>query len=313
MQFLALANYDELTQFEKFLRMLQINFNILYSITNKYIEISPYSFTRHLSSQRQMAQLVSYNVMDKSHSYFRCWSSRTFFQLLFNFNLIPDKNEEQGDVSIYYIDLGGKNFPDHTFIVIKYQNIHYIIQSYYFAYSVRGKYGLIKLNDDDWLDFSNIITEYKRIEKTPMLASSFFVQTINKRLERYTGVNSEKHGPDMNREARKHKPNTCTFIQKNVAFHNFIMAVILNLNDLKMFIQTHNVHPLQFGIQYKLYDCFLDSESREDSDRETLHGISIDTTRLVYFAGHYYFEIKINATFTTDECVRAIDNVLSTI
>ena len=87
----------------------------------------------------------------------QCSNTRDFFVDLFTNENIKDciyyKNDKIISIEIYSLFgsymLSNKKFiniPDHTFIILKFMDEIYLLQSYYNAYNYSGAYGLRKMD-----------------------------------------------------------------------------------------------------------------------------------------------------------------------
>lgn len=122
-------------------------------------------------------------------------------------------------------DIGGGLFPDHTFLTIRVGSYLIILQSFYYAYNINSKYGIILLSGNEIALFEQLIETYKKIDndykKFQEIKENFYnniesieekerentiiyidltqmkikenIKYSNKLFERYTGINSEKH------------------------------------------------------------------------------------------------------------------------
>lgn len=173
----------------------------------------------------------------------RCTSTRLFNNFFFfphktSENLISNILKRQSSfsdiselVSVDYknilvtrYDMIGGPLPDHTFITVSAGKYLIIVQSFYYAYNMNSKYGVILLSGDEIKLFQNLMKEYKekhekyklekqRLEKkkqdeilsnisTDNTFLDLFVldlnfekeiKPLNVLFQKYTGIDIEKH------------------------------------------------------------------------------------------------------------------------
>jgi hypothetical protein len=193
----------------------------------------------------------------------RCTSTRLFN----NFFFFPHKAEENvisnilkrqssfsnisEFVSVDYknivvtrYDMLGGPLPDHTFITVSAGKYLIIVQSFYYAYNMNSKYGVILLSGDEIKLFQNLMKEYKekhekyksekeRLEKKKeeeilsnisaddtrldlfILDLNFEkdIKPLNILFQKYTGIDTEKHCVYLN--------NVSVNIDTNVSVSSF--------------------------------------------------------------------------------------------
>jgi len=121
------------------------------------------------------------------HHITSCYQTNILFQ-----NILTCDEEDSSDLVVTQIVLkGGQYFPDHQLIYIEYKDTLYIIQSFYYVYTFKGKYGLQMIKDKDEIkDFLSIIELYEKLSLDPDPEK---IKSINNRFMKYTGVDLSKH------------------------------------------------------------------------------------------------------------------------
>ena len=292
MIFICDLDYEHLSPFERILKGIQMNFNCFYEIMNSLVKKNPQSIT---CTPEQVECLLPTGIdIHRSHSHFRCWSSRRFLELLVGFDLLPLKDPEPGDVEVTEVSIGGHKFPDHTFIIIGYNDTYYIMQSYYYAYSMTGKYGLIKLSPDDKTVLQQLLRSYQEYAKTPIDVSH-----LNTILSTFTGVNSVEHAQDMREKVGE---RSCILNIKYMSPIKFAESISQNLGIL----YTHIVENdgILVEIKYQLYLCF------KDTGTETLEKLTgcanFGESLIVYKDGYKYINLDVVGNFPKQYCINIL-------
>ena len=294
----GLENYM-LSPFERILKGIQTHFNCIHAIMNSFIEENPDQLACYPGQEVDIVPGLRRTAsVDAriSHSHFRCLNSRRFFELFVSFDTAPDKPREPRDIVVKQVSLGGVGFPDHTFIIVKYNNSLYILQSYYCAYSMSGKYGLIKLDETEADEFEYLLELYISNEEFPYRD----VSDLNLELSKYTGVNSFEHALDM-REKTDYR--YCSIISKPMSPEFFCQNMLNNIYSLYRYVYT-NPKDISVNIHYKLYLCFKDSGIES---LERLVGVSVQNTKITMeqdsnFKIYHYYSLEINGVFKSEYC-----------
>ena len=173
--------------FELFLQRLQSNYGTIISLTqafqDKFGTVFPNLET----------YLVKDNVDSLSHSFARCYTTREILKNLFGMDRwYRNPNLPSDDAIFRVVNIGGKLFPDHTFVIIQYKESVYLLQSYYYGYLLSGKYGVIKLLGDSFIELDNILEGYKN----PNL-QEYEIEALNRRFSFFTGIESSRHWGDL--------------------------------------------------------------------------------------------------------------------
>jgi len=287
MIFICDLDYEQLSLFEIILKGIQMNFNCFYEIMNSYVKKNPQSIA---CAPEQVACITSGIDIHRSHSHFRCWSSRRFLELLVGFDLLPHKAPEAGDVEVTEVSIGGRMFPDHTFIIIGYNNTYYIMQSYYYAYSMTGKYGLIKLSEGEKDLLKQLLGSYQEYAKTTRDVSH-----LNNILSTFTGVNSVEHGPDMR---ERFGQRGCILNTKYMSPVRFAESLNQNLEILYKHVAENE--GIRVEIKYQLYLCFKDGfETLEKLTGCAAFGKSV----IVNKDGYRYINLDVEGNFPKQHCL----------
>lgn len=100
----------------------------------------------------------------------------------------------------YYMN--GWSYPDHTFVTIRTGKYLIIIQSFYYAYTINSKYGIVLLSGDEITEFEKLMSDYERFAqefKVPMVIEDYTenylpkLAVLSEKLSKYTGIASDKH------------------------------------------------------------------------------------------------------------------------
>lgn len=200
-----------INEFESFLLLFQSNWNeIIVSIqayeilTNDFFdEYSDYVASNE--AYKKFQTLYADELKDAidqdsgNHPIFRCHTSAITMQYLFQ----SDRPTTLPKITYTVISFDGALAPDHIFILLRGpDNINYILQSYYNAYTFNGIYGLYRLSNyqfhkfvkliDDFINMYKSIKHRKHIRQKDVL----YLARLRFRLSYYTGVNSFLHEPD---------------------------------------------------------------------------------------------------------------------
>lgn len=234
LEFIREHNYV-LGSFEYLLQQLQNNYGTIMALLQAFYA----AFSLRIQDLPNYLDISDPHTI--SHSVARCYSTRCVLSQIFGIlswyrtpGLVSD------DMLLTSISLGGEDFPDHTFVTIKYKDDVYILQSYYFSYLLSGKYGVIKVSGNELQELADIITEYQYLE------NNYDIQRIydnNVRLSKFTGVDSSRHHGNV---VQKFGDNTIEIIngyansqcvmrciQRNMyMFEDVLFSMIGNLDDV---------------------------------------------------------------------------------
>lgn len=313
MKFLKEETLESLTSFEKILLSLQTYFIQLYSIMcrmeeNNFDSLSDYGKYMYPIAEESMfvpglRRTASFD--DRlAHSVFRCWTSRTFFERIFSLqdttSWFVNTDPIPGNIIVSVISLGGAGgFPDHTFILIHYDDVAYIMQSYYYSYTVSGKYGLLKLSLEDYNFLKFLIDEYY---KQTIENDIEYIKKINNLLQFFTGVDSSRHGGD----------NSQKYGDNNIKITNYSTSpyIFANILENRLYTLTNICYGsvINISINYRSYDAFIDFDEKfsligihPDMVKED-HYVEIEYNKKKYS----YIPIEYEATITNDSCNQII-------
>jgi hypothetical protein len=139
------------------------------------------------------------------HSVLRCYTSRVMLNYIFKevakepsterMELADETGNDPGEITIITYNLGGPQFPDHTFITIQTRESFYLLQSFYLQYSFGSLYGLIKLNAGQKVLFDQIIDGYKHFNRSYLITdnSKSQLKDINDAFKTFTGIDTDSH------------------------------------------------------------------------------------------------------------------------
>ena len=220
-----------------------------------------------------------------SHSATRCFTTREFFESLFSesHTALSETEKQQlkaesesvaasskipSNITVTRFCFGGEGFPDHTFLVIHDQTheLYYIIQSYYYAYTVNGKYGFLKLSKAAAARFERMINSYEGLVGNNPLeqADKQQLYTLAGELSRFTGVDSRLHGQDnrekfVNLRTLTHNSKTMPLLR---LLGNFSRHMGIQIRALEAFLASnkHATHVNATLSEYQIYDCFISNQ-----------------------------------------------------
>ena len=186
-------NYHQ-DSFEMLLKTIQSNFGFFTAVLTKY-------FDDFMDTIPQINTFIDTSSIDStSHSLVRCYSTRCILDALFDMSKwYTYAGFKPDDMKFTIIEIGGRLFPDHTFVLIEFRESYFLLQSYYFAYLLSGKYGILQLDLESMTDIHEIFIAYQNLSRRDFESEAdyeYLAQT-NQRLSKFTGVDSEKHIGNM--------------------------------------------------------------------------------------------------------------------
>jgi hypothetical protein len=131
------------------------------------------------------------------HNTVRCFTTVNMLSL-FIFNNERVKPSLGANIRVEKISLGGFLFPDHVFYHITYiekdgKVRYYILQSYYYAYLVSGKYGFIELTEKEESEFETIMSIYSMYSGKTLDESDIIpIESTNINFDKFTGIMHNK-------------------------------------------------------------------------------------------------------------------------
>jgi hypothetical protein len=184
-----------------------------------------HSFYENFAATRCISTRLFNNFFFFPHETIENVISNMFIKRKDSFSDITDLvTIDYDNIVVTSYNMMGGPLPDHTFITVSIDKYLIIIQSFYYAYNMNSKYGIILLSGDEIELFQNLMEEYKkkeeiyRLEKERLeekkqneialnlstdntlidifvLTSNFEmnIKHLNKLFQKYTGIDDTKH------------------------------------------------------------------------------------------------------------------------
>lgn len=195
-------------------------FAYLYSLS--YLNLKHPNEFKIIHRQRynvnELKKLLSLVYNNPSHTLFQCSFTKSIFKYLLNVNnpnaftyasLIdvssdgyhPNTLLAEGDTfrdwfyrdlnnfSVFDISWGGRGFPDHTLLLLKMNDNYYILQSYYYSYTVSSHMGFYKLPSSSVESLVNYLEFYYDCVQESQAA----IDAANKFMISLTQIDFNKH------------------------------------------------------------------------------------------------------------------------
>ena len=196
------------------------------------------------------------------HNTVRCYTTVNMLSL-FIFNNERVKPTLDVNIKVEKITLGGFLFPDHVFYHITYiekdgKVRYYILQSYYYAYLVSGKYGFIELTEKEETELQTIISIYSMYSGKTLDESDIIpIESTNINFDKFTGIMHNKAYEYKTGQDYSFQP----FCVVETSFFKESDVFSVLRSKLKYILQEiekeSNVY-LHFALDnYYLYDTFL--------------------------------------------------------
>jgi hypothetical protein len=201
------------------------------------------------------------------HHITSCYQTNILFQNILTCD--EDEDDSLSDLIITQIVLkGGQYFPDHQLIYIQYKDRLYIIQSFYYVYTFKGKYGLQMIKDKGEInDFLSIIESYEKLSSS-LKPDPEKIKSINQRFMKYTGVDMTKHDTYM----LAHRNDDLPFFWKRettCSLESVQRHIIYIVNDLLGICDSGVDRSIRINIETFLYGNSLSDFSKENSSELT--------------------------------------------
>ena len=151
------------------------------------------------------------------------------------------------------ISIGGPLFPDHTFVLINVRGEQFLLQSYYYAYLLSGKYGVLQLDAESLAELDDILNIYKAITAGEVWISHHLLLTLRLRLSRFTGIDSSRSVGNIAGAALWGGLAALNYINDDITFANSQVVFEHFKNKLLLFEQTVRTVPItpeEFRNQY---------------------------------------------------------------
>jgi len=290
MEFLKDRSFKDLTTTSRLLKNIQkYYFHIFIALYNELLTAAiP-------SSDFPELYETTCDKVKSSHALTRCYMTRVLLNVFFlkknatYVETLPDISKASWrdalNVDVTTVSFTGPIFPDHTLIFLRTGDEFYILQSYYYAYMITGKYGAIKLSKTEAEAFLHLLTQYKAYEgKEYSPEDAIRIFDLNKMMQKYTGINAQKHFVDF---SKIEKPNirekNYVYIQTSkTEYSNFLLntykKIELITKRIKSVFFDEGEHNLTLPFEYRFYDAFNEAEVAKDPKKfEYLVGHSYET------------------------------------
>ena len=219
--------------FKSLLKNIQDNFSMFTAILTHY-------YDDFVASIPLIAHWIDTSTPEtKAHSFARCYTTRAILDELFGISKWYTYNQfRPDDMKFRIISIGGMSFPDHTFIIMYFREEIFVLQSYFFAYQLSGKYGILELNNDSLRELDDILHRYTALQRTE--PNAFVLANLATRFSIFTGIDPKKslgntvnHAGQINyiTDVETYANSECVFkyLQKRIAqFEGIIFNRIIN-------------------------------------------------------------------------------------
>lgn len=214
-------NVYPLGSFEYFLQKLQMGYGTILSL----MQVFSGQFINLIPEIGPTLDLK--NIEQMSHSLARCYTTRSILSNLLGLDRwYDDSGLVSDDMRFRIVNISGKFFPDHTFILINHNKALYVLQSYYYSYLIAGKYGVLKLTGENLAEMESILDTYVSCARNRIDMRRIRENTEN--FSKYTGVNYNIHAGNTSRKAGR---NTIEII-RTYANSQCVMRYIENKMNL---------------------------------------------------------------------------------
>lgn len=199
------------------------------------------------------------------HNTVRCFTTVNMLSL-FIFNNERVKPTLGANIRVEKISLGGFLFPDHVFYHITYigkdgKVRFYILQSYYYAYLVSGKYGFIELTEKEESELQTIMSIYSMYSGKTLDESDIIpIESTNINFDKFTGIMHNKaYYRDEYKTGQDYSfqpfcAGETSFFKENDVFSVLRSKLKYILQEIE---KESNVY-LHFALDnYYLYDTFI--------------------------------------------------------
>jgi len=228
-RFLLLENGFGENTFQSLLKIIQGGFGFFTAILNHFYP----SFSQHIPQLQQWIDPTSSDTV--SHSFARCYATRSIIDELFGISKWYNYSHfSPDDMSFRIISIGGPVFPDHTFVLINVRGENFLLQSYYYAYLLSGKYGVLQLDAVSLAELNDILESYKAIANGEVYISYDLLSALRLRLAVFTGIDSSRSVGNIagaalwgGRLAGNYINDDITFANSQVVFEHFKQKLVL--------------------------------------------------------------------------------------
>jgi hypothetical protein len=264
-KFLLLENGFGDDTFQSLLKTIQSRFGFFTAILNRFYP----SFSRDIPQLNDWIDPSSPDTV--SHSFARCYTTRSIIDELFGISkwynycqFSPD------DMAFRIISIGGPMFPDHTFVLIKVRGEIFLLQSYYYAYLLSGKYGVLQLDAESLAELDTILNTYRAITNDEIYITPELLLNLRLRLSVFTGIDSSRSVGNIagatfwrGLAGRNRIDDDVTFANSQVVFDHFKQKLLLFEQTVKTApVTPEEFHNKYFNIvfNYHFSDAFIPDE-----------------------------------------------------
>lgn len=278
-------------KFKKFFKVLQKNYWKIYQVDNLF-NCTSHKRMQCLETRDFLIKLFIDFGMDKKFSGASQKLLGTNYQQKHSSISKEQFNKYSEDkVKIKIVELDGSMYPSHTFLIIKIGKTQFLLQSFYYAYLLSGKYGLREMDEDDSKNLEKILDTYNFQQNKQLnvkgewkLQNEKVVANNNLQYYEYTGIDDTfsmiyNYQWELGGRKVESKKNTYSEYYLETSLENFIYRLkykFLNMFDLfedalyenaKLNIWDYDLEQREkalkgltygFDFQYEIYNAFID-------------------------------------------------------
>jgi hypothetical protein len=242
-------------------------------------------------------------------------------------------SDDYENIIVTQYNLSGNIMPDHTFLTIRFGQYLIIVQSFYYAYGMNSKYGIILLSSNEIDKFTELMCSYKKQvdrynkekkrleiintdESNEELLILFYnftteINHLNSVYQKYTGIDIKKHCAYINQIKQ---PNPMIDIIENIySKEKFLENICQKLSYvLKFLVMNTNFEEIKenedifiiykhfpsYNI-YTLYNSFIDEVDFSRINLEFIKYTGLD----------FVIDIDKQSSFLGNDCEKTYDNV----
>lgn len=317
-------NDYQVGSFEYLLKAIQRNYGLFISLIQAF-------YGRFVALIPGLQHYVNVSDLDSlSHSLARCYTTRSVLDGLFGMSKWYDlRGLISDDMEFNIVSLSGSDFPDHTFIVLKFKGSHYILQSYYFSYLLSGKYGVIKLTDMEYAELNTVISNYSRFQAMGNSVNPVDIIMNNIALKKFTGIDSSRHSGNLTQKWGDNNIEIKTTFANSQCVLRYLQSSMNNFEDI-LFSEIGSADDIiSLRFRYLFSDAFIPSahplllhtngriNALPDDQKQQVFSDLIGTDYEAGVVGGLYLGVaahdKILSDKTIDVSVRDVGRMLNSI